>query len=203
MARGATEPQLVEGPHDDVFGHGTACAGIIRRVAPDCNLFSARVLGARLSGRADGFAAGLRWAIDNDMDVVNLSLGTDRLEHAGRFHELADEAFFKGVVLVCAANNMPRRTFPADYATVISVAAHRGRDPFRFDYNPVPPVEFGAPGIEVEVAWTQGRRQKVTGNSFAAPHVAGIVTLLLGKHPHLTPFEVKSVLQAISENVAP
>ena len=70
-------------------------------------------------------------------------------------------------------------------------------------YNPRPPVEFGARGIDVEVAWAGGGSTVATGNSFAAPHVSGMVALLLGKHPHLTPFQVKSVLQAVSENAAP
>ena len=52
-----------EGPHDDLFGHGTACAGIIRRAAPDATLWSVRVLGSRLTGKGVVFAAGLRWAI--------------------------------------------------------------------------------------------------------------------------------------------
>ena len=37
---------IAEGPHEDLFGHGTACAGIIRRAAPDVTLWSVRVLGA-------------------------------------------------------------------------------------------------------------------------------------------------------------
>ena len=55
-------PPLVEGPHADLYGHGTACAGIIRRAAPECEIYSVRVLGARLSGRAAAFVTGLRWA---------------------------------------------------------------------------------------------------------------------------------------------
>jgi subtilisin len=54
-----------------------------------------------------------------------------------------------------------------------SVAAHERQDPFALDGNPRPPVEFGAPGIDVEVAWSGGGTTVTTGNSFAAPHVAG------------------------------
>src|SRR5205823_11124617 len=82
------EVRLAEGPHDDVFGHGTACAGIIRRVAPGAELYSVRVLGNRLTGKGRVFAAGLDWSIDHQIDVVNLSLGTDKRELYGVFHEL-------------------------------------------------------------------------------------------------------------------
>jgi subtilisin family serine protease len=71
-----------------------------------------------------------------------------------------------------------------------------------FDYNPAPPVEFGAPGIGVEVAWRDGATIKASGNSFAAPHIAGIVARVLGKHPGLTPFEMKTVLAALADNRA-
>ena len=46
---------LTEGPHEDRYGHGTACAGIIRSLAPDAELVSVRVLGTDLRGSADWF----------------------------------------------------------------------------------------------------------------------------------------------------
>ena len=189
-----------EGPHEDLFGHGTACAGIIRRAAPDATLWSVRVLGSRLTGKGVVFAAGLRWAIKEGARVVNLSLSTGREDYFGLFHEIADEAAFAGVVLVCAANNVPAPTYPAEFSSVISVAAHDGQDPFAFDVNPAPPTDFGAPGIDVRVPWLDGSTIVSTGNSFAAPHVTGLVARLLSKHPSLTPYEVKTVLRAVASN---
>ncbi len=190
-------------PHEDVFGHGTACAGIIRSLAPECQLYSVRVLGAALTGRGPVFAGGLRWAIENGMHVCNLSLGSTREDLFGMFHELADSAYFRNVVLVTAANNMPIASAPSLYAAVISVAAHEVVDPYRIYYNPDPPVEFGAPGIDVRVAWKGGGSITATGNSFAAPHVTGLVAKILGKHPELTVFQVKAILRALSANILP
>ena len=191
---------VAEGPHDDLFGHGTACAGIIRRAAPDAAIWSVRVLGSRLTGKGLVFAAGLRWAIAEGARVVNLSLSTGREDYFGLFHEIADEAAFAGVVLVCAANNVPAPTYPAQFSSVISVAAHDGQDPFALDASPAPPTDFGAPGIDVEVPWLSGSTVVSTGNSFAAPHVTGLVARLLSKHPRLTPYEVKTVLRAVASN---
>ena len=189
-----------EGPHDDLFGHGTACAGIIRRAAPDATLWSVRVLGSRLTGKGTVFAAGIRWAITRGARVVNLSLSTGREDYFGLFHEIADEAAFAGAVLVCAANNVPARSYPAQFSSVISVAAHDGQDPFCLDANPAPPVDFGAPGIDISVPWLSGTTIVSTGNSFAAPHVTGLVARLLSKHPQLRPYEVKTVLRAVASN---
>jgi subtilisin len=189
-------------PHGDAFGHGTACAGIIRSIAPECDIYSVRVLGPTLSGRGAVFAAGLRWAIENEMHVCNLSLGTTKREFFGLFHELADLAYFNNVMLVSAANNMPTPSFPSMYASVISVASHDLKDPYHFYYNPRPPVEFGAPGIDVRVAWQAGDWITATGNSFAAPHLSGIIAKILGKHPGLTVFQMKAILRALAANVA-
>jgi subtilisin len=189
-------------PHDDAYGHATACAGIIRSIAPECELYSVKVLGPGLVGRGTVFAAGLRWAIEQKMNVCNLSLGTTKRDFFGLFHELADLAYFNNVVLVTAANNMPMPSFPSTYASVVSVAAHEGTDAeVVYYYNPDPPVEFGAPGIEVKVAWLHGEWIRGTGNSYAAPHISGLVAKILSKYPTLTPFQVKTVLWALADNV--
>lgn len=188
-------------PHEDAYGHGTACAGIIRSFAPECELYSVQVLGPALTGTGMVFAAGLRWAIENGMHVCNLSLGTTKREFFALLHELADMASFRNIMLVTAANNMPIPSFPAMYASVISVAAHEGKEPGVFYYNPRPPVEFGAPGIDVRVAWRDGGWITATGNSFAAPHISGVVARILSKHPDLNPSQMKVVLRALSANM--
>jgi subtilisin family serine protease len=188
-------------PPSDLSGHGTACAGIIHALAPAAELYSVRVLGRNMGGKALQFAAGLEWAIENGMQVINLSLATAREEYYGLFHRLADMAYFKGALLVSAVNNTPAPSYPSLYAAVVSVAAHEGRDPFEYYYNPAPPVEFGAPGIDVEVAWKNGQTLLSTGNSFAAPHITGLAALIRAKHPDLTPFQVKAVLHACAANV--
>ena len=189
------------GVHDDLVGHGTACAGIIRSIAPDARLLSVRVLGERLSGRSAMFAAGLRWAMDAGADVISCSLSTSRVENAAAFHELVDAAVHAGVVVVCAVNNVAGPSIPATFASVVSVAAHDGNDPDAWDANPHPPVDFGAPGIGVEVAWRDGGTVVTTGNSFAAPHISGQVARLLSAHPGLTVYEVKTILRACARNV--
>jgi subtilisin family serine protease len=129
-------------------------------------------------------------------------MGTTKKNLFGTLHNLADRAYFQNTVLVTAANNMPVPSFPSLYASVISVASHEGHDPYAFYYNPEPPVEFGAPGIDVRVAWSEGGWITATGNSFAAPHITGVVAKILGKHPYLTLFQMKTVLRALSANMA-
>ncbi|OGO64461.1 MAG: hypothetical protein A2029_08695 [Chloroflexi bacterium RBG_19FT_COMBO_47_9] len=185
----------------DVAGHGTACAGIIHKLAPEAELFSVRVLGTTMAGRAFQFAAGVDWAVEHGMDVVNLSLSTAKKDYFAMFHSITDEAYFKNIMLVSAASNFDEPSMPSLYSSVFSVASHTGKDPFTYYYNPKPPVEFGAPGIDLRVAWKDHSYAISTGNSFAAPHITGLVTLIRAKHPELTPFQIKSVLWACAANV--
>ena len=189
-----------ENRHDDAVGHGTACAGIILAIAPECELYSVRVLGPG-TGRGSVFLAGLRWVVESGMQTANLSLGTTKREFFAALHELTDEAYFRNVILVTAANNFPIPSFPCEYASVVSVAAHGVNDPYTFYYNPTPPTEFGAFGIDVPVAWKGGGTLTVTANSFAAPHITGIVARILEKHPSLTVFQAKTILRTLAANV--
>jgi subtilisin len=194
------EMLVEEVEHTDLYGHGTACAGIIRSLAPGVELYSVRVLGERLTTKAQIFARGLEWAIDNGMQIVNMSLSTSLDAWYGSFHELADRAAFGRTSLVCAMSNEVKASYPSEFSSVFSVAAHPDRDSERFSANPDPPAEWGAPGISIPVAWLDGATITSTGNSFAAPHIAGMLARVLGAHPGLTCWQQKTVLAALATN---
>ncbi len=201
---GEEEPVVVDDPEAiDVVGHGTACAGIIHALAPGADIISVRVLGPDNRGKGTIFAAGLEWAVAQGATVINLSLSSKSEALYGAFHEIVDQAYFANVLLVSAANNVPGPSYPSLFSSVVSVAAHDVADPWVWYYNPLPPVEFGAYGVDVTVAWKDGGRMIATGNSFAAPHIAGIAALIRAKHPGATPFEVKSILAATSNGALP
>lgn len=188
------------GPHTDLYGHGTACAAIVRSQAPGCEIMSVRVLGERLTGKGPVFAEGLRWALAHGARVLNLSLSTGKAAMADMFRVVADEAAHAGAVLVCAMNNVQAPTYPSQFASVISVAATTSAELL---IGETAPADFGAPGIDVDVAWLDGGTLTVTGNSFAAPWVAGLATRILAAHPHLRPYEVKAVLRSLAANAVP
>jgi subtilisin len=193
-------PEVVEGSVGDRAGHGTACGGIIRSIAPDCELWDVCVLGSGMKGNSSMLVRGVEWAVEQGCQVVNLSLSTSKADAAGLLHEVADRAYFSGSVLVASAHNLAVRSFPWRFSSVVSVASHEGDDPLEYLYNPDPPVEFFARGTGIEVGWLGGGRVVATGNSFATAHVTGICALILARHPELTPFQLKSVLYATAAN---
>lgn len=193
---------VVDCPAADLAGHGTACAGVIRSVAPEASVSSVRVLTDGKTGSGAALIAGLSWAIDEGFDVINLSLATTQSKLSAALHDLVDRAYFRRSALVVSAHNRPVNSYPWSFSSVISVASHDEADPLTYYYNPAPPVEFHARGVRVPVAWPGGGTIRSTGNSFAAPHIAGICALVLSKHPWLTPFQLKTVLFLSASNVA-
>jgi subtilisin family serine protease len=190
-----------EDSEGDLCGHGTACAGVIRSIAPDAEIYSVRVLGAGFKGSGKVLLAGLRWAVEQDYDVINMSLSTTKRAFSELLRDIADTAYFKRTVIVASAHNMPVESYPWRFSSVISVGSHEEDDPLVFYANPNPPVEFFGRGVNVDVAWLGGSTITATGNSFATPAISAIAALVLSKHPRLTPFQLKSVLYLISSNV--
>ncbi len=98
-----------------------------------------RVLGANMKGRGTAFYAGIEWALQQGIHVVNMSLSSKSDQWFAALHEIADDAYFKNTMLVCAANDMPGPTYPSPFASVFSVAARPTDDPEALAYNPSPP----------------------------------------------------------------
>ena len=194
------EPNVVPDDGADMYGHATACGGIILGMAPEVELVSIRVLGSDLRGKGAAFAAGLEWAIENGIDVLNLSLSSKSEAMFSVFHDLVDQALLPRHPAGQRRQQRAAASYPSLFSAVVSVAAHGEPDPWRLYYNPSPPVEFGAWGVDVPIAWKDGGSTVATGNSFAAPHVTAMVALILAKHRGLTPFEVKPVLAAVADN---
>ena len=183
----------------DSAGHGTACAGIISKIAPEVEFYSIKVLGPGGLGDGQAFLAGLEWAIKQRYRVINLSLGTTKPQFFAPLHDLLDRAYQAGCIVVAAANNLPQPSFPSVFSSsLISVIKSEEKDPLNFGFRFGEVIELTAPGVDVRTAWLGGGYRNLTGNSFACPHIVGIIALILEKHPELTPFEIKSALYAIA-----
>lgn len=190
---------FVNSDSGDAAGHGTACAGIIASIAPDAEIYSIKVLGANAAGAGMPFLAGLEYAIKRKFRVINLSLGTTKPQYVAPLRDLLDRAYTAGCIVVAAANNLPQPSFPSIFcSSLISVVKGEMTDAFDFSFRYGEVIELVAPGVNVRTAWTGGGYRQLTGNSFACPHIVGIVALLLEANPNLTPFQVKSALYEIA-----
>ena len=183
----------------DSAGHGTACAGIIAKIAPESELHSIKVLGAAGLGDGQAFLAGLEYCIKQRYRVINLSLGTTKPQFFSPLHDLLDRAYQAGCIVVAAANNLPHPSFPSVFSSsLISVIKSEEPDPLNFGFHFGEVIELTAPGVNIRTPWLDKGYRTLTGNSFACPHIVGVIARLLEKHPDMTPFQVKSALYAIA-----
>jgi len=187
-------------PLDDQ-GHGTHVAGTIAAVkdlkgvvgvAPNVKLYAVKVLDSNGSGQYSWIIDGIQWAVNNKMNVVNMSLGgpsgSDALKAA------IDAAYKAGVVVVCAAGNDGGAVnYPAKYPGAIAVSALDSSDKIASFSSRGPEIAFIAPGVSVYSTYKGGVYKTLSGTSMASPHVAGLAALVVGLGVK-NPDDVKNVL---------
>lgn len=187
----------------DPFGHGTAVAGIITDLAPNAKVVSVKVLDDYNSCTGDIMIAGLKWALDRQFRVINMSLTTSKPLWIPKLQELCEQAHVQNSIIVAARRNFGDFGCPARFTSVISVDRQDYVDKLRIHYRPKDVIQFEARGTGIKVLAPGGRHAIQTGTSFATPHVAGMVALLLELFPHLTAVEAKAALKAFSDRHRP
>jgi len=182
-----------EDPMDDSTGelinsHGTHVAGIIAAekngigvvgVAPDAELYAVKVLNGGGSGLGSWIISGLQWSVDNNMDIVTMSIqGYTDMQSV---HDAVDNAYNRGLLVIAAGGNTNGGivTYPAAYDSVIAVTATDFANQ-RASFAPIgPEIELAAPGVNIYSTIIGGGYGIRSGTSMAAPHVTGVAALIL------------------------
>jgi len=186
----------------DTVGHGTACAGIIRKKAPDVQLYSVKIFDdASLSAKGEVLVEAIRWCVDNKMDVVNLSLGTNSRRLVPALVEVCDYAEENRVMIIAAEDNRSRESYPATFPNVFGVTAGRAHGKYAYLYRENHSIEFAARGDLQRVCWLHPRYIFMGGTSFAAAHLTALVALILQKSPQTDFNNVKQILIANASHV--
>ena len=179
-------------PNDETsISHGTHVSGIIAAeengigvigVAPEADIYAVRVLDGAGFGTLEWVIAGIEWAVDNGMNIANLSLEGP---HFQSLHDACDAAYAEGVLLVAAGGNTNGGAvkYPAAYSSVIAVTATDASDAKAY-FSPVgPTLELAAPGTGIFSTVRGGGYDFLSGTSQAAPHVTGIAALFFTTNP--------------------
>jgi len=193
-----TAENLVTGSPYVAEAHGTAVAGIVAAIADNRVGIAGVAPGVRLlalracwqsgdSAECSSFtlARALQVALDRGAQVINMSITgpPDRL-----LAQLLDVAIARGITVVTAID--PAATqggFPASHPGVLAIAAD--------DANDAPWLI--APGRDVPTTLPGARWGFVSGSSFAAAHVSGLVALVLEYAPSLTPAEIRAAVASV------
>ena len=164
-------------------------------------IHSVRVLGEGNTGSAELILGGLRHAIEQRLRGRQ----PQPLDDEAQVRRAPARARRRRLLQRHGARRLGAQHAGRELSVALLVGdlgrAPRGRTtPCEWYANPNPPVEFFARGVDLDVAWFGGSTLRCTGNSFAAPHIAGLSALVLSKHPGLTPFQLKSVLYLTATN---
>jgi hypothetical protein len=189
--------------YDDDNGHGTAMAGILAAqlngsgfvgVAPEVELYSVKVLDKNGEGRYSNIIRGIEWAIDNDMDIIALSLGGT--EYSQILNDAVEHAIAHNILIVAAAGNNGGQPamYPAAYPQVICVGAvDNDNKPAGFS-NPGSALDIAAPGLGILTTGLNNTVTMVSGSSAAVQHVTGAAALLWSADNNLSTGEIKNLL---------
>ncbi len=212
----------VDDSADDEVGHGTHVAGIIagagtkmpQGVAPRCTVLPVRVLaamndgGRRVgAGLVDNINVGIKWAVDNGADVINMSLGIQHEQGGVPHAEVVKYALAKGVTIVAAAGNdgLENRYYPGAIPGVLAIGAFERSGEVASFSTFGPHIAFLAPGVEILSAAPGGKYAAASGTSQAAPFASGAIGLLksfaLGEGRRLDDRNVKTVLSNTSDRL--
>ena len=159
----------------DYLGHGTAVTAAIAEKAPDALLYAVKVFDRTLSTTADRILRAIDWAIRQQTDVANLSLGTRNLAHRERFAQMIANATAAGLVVVTAHESSGVESLPGCLPGVIAVDVDWNcpRDTYRCTMIDSRPLFFASgyprsiPGLPVE--------RNLNGISFAVANMSGFV----------------------------
>ncbi|WP_026582779.1 S8 family peptidase [Bacillus sp. J33] len=178
--------------YKDYNGHGTHVSGTIAAqenetgvvgVAPEANLLVVKVLNKNGSGQYEWIINGLNYAIEQNVDVISMSLGGPA--DVPELHDAIKEAVKNNILVVCAAGNegdgdesTDEFAYPGSYNEVISVGAiNLDRDSSEFT-NSHNEIDVVAPGEDILSTYLNGKYATLSGTSMSAPHVSGALALI-------------------------
>lgn len=197
--------------HDpqDEYGHGTHVAGIIAAednsvgtvgVASLANIMPVKVLDSNGYGFDSSIADGIRYAVDNGANIINMSLGGSMASHT--ISDAIDYAESNNVLVIAAAgnsNSYSSPSYPAAYAGVVSVAASTELG-YKASYSNWGKVDVTAPGDDILSATPGNAYARYSGTSMAAPHAAGVAALIMQKQGSKNAMLARHILETTTDD---
>ncbi|MDM5283678.1 S8 family peptidase [Peribacillus frigoritolerans] len=177
-------------PIIDEFGHGTAVAGIIaannnkigiKGMSSNVEIYSVKILDHRGKGNIESLIKGIRWCLEQKVQVINISFGmtSDNPE----LRKVINKAINSGIIVVAASGNNYGlgSDFPAGYKDVISVTAVN-KSYKKASFSAKGKIDFSLPGVDILTTSKDGTYAQYSGTSLATAYMTGVVALILEKH---------------------
>ncbi|RWZ59076.1 alkaline serine protease [Halobacillus fulvus] len=198
--------------YEDENGHGTHVTGVINAqnnnigtigVAPEAEIYAVKALDRGGIGNESDVMAGVQWAIDHDIDIINLSLTAPYASE--NLKEIINKAHQNGIHIVAASGNDRDGSgqitndvmYPGRYENTLSVGAvteDLKRASFSYQGKSLDAV---APGEQIYSTYIQQNESSygyLSGTSMASPYVAGSIALYKQLYPDYTKAEIENLL---------
>lgn len=172
---------------NDLFNHGTLIANIIasndnnangRGINKNVELFDAQVLDSKGSGKTKNIVKAIEWSIKNKVDIINMSFGITNEDK--NLKRSLSKAKNKGIIIVAAAGNIPNANtqYPARDKNTISISAIN-KENKRTLFSNSGKIDYVLPGVDIVSINNKGKKELVTGTSFASAYYTGLLSLVL------------------------
>ena len=167
----------------DTIGHGTSCAVLIHRFAPEAHIHAIKIFNRVLEVELDTLELALIYCIEQGFKVVNLSLGITMPNSKRHLQRICQKAIEKNIVIIAANSNNHIISYPAGLKHTIGITSVNGLLPGEIIYQEGSLIEFGTSGIFKDTLRKDMKfKQEGCGSSFAAPVVSAFVHKLIVKH---------------------
>jgi len=195
---------------DDLYGHGTSVASIIaskglssdvQGINSNVELYSARILDENLQAPISRVVEAIYWAIEKDVDIINISFGTPNYSKA--LETAIKAATERDILIIAAAGNHGNEVvnYPAAFEEVISVGSINASGEISEFSSKGAKVDIYAPGEAVLAHGNFGEDLVLSGTSLAAPHVTGVAALLLGENPTRSADFIRALITYSTKNI--
>lgn len=178
--------------------HGTTCAAILKKYAPNARIGSIQVLSPEDGrGKPKHLLAALKWCGEHQIPILHLSLGTRLLRDFPDLYRQCKSLTEAGCTIVAALSNSMKASAPACFPNVIGVRASEilERDQYLADCNAsLLEAPFVASGKHTLIRWDGSEHMTSVCNSFAAPLMTAQACRLLEQKPGLPYREIMNEL---------
>lgn len=191
---GDSEVSLAPRDTTDAVGHGTKVASIILAVCPIATVTPLKVFDKTLETSVDAVLEALRWSLQHDVDIVNLSLTTDLARARRPLFEACQELQEAGIAVIAAASNRTHGGFPAEFANAIGVAIEVDQElaPLRLRVDR--PVEFWMSRGWIGAPLKRGLFPRITTSSFATAFVSGLALRIVERQGRLPLADLRQLI---------
>ncbi|TGY95326.1 hypothetical protein E5329_15605 [Petralouisia muris] len=155
------------------FQHGTNCAMILEEYCPHCRLISIRILDENGRGAIKSIYPALEWCYNNQISLVNLSLGTVDFRDCEKLRILINEYAVNGMIIIAATANSGFVSYPAAFTNVIGVATMGSPLNYSKDYMQMG-IDTVVPSEHIVKIFDNEIRTSLS-NSYAAPYVCALI----------------------------